>query len=74
MSVRSAMIEIPDKKNWDMIVFDVDGTLLDSNGFHDELVGLVKRLDREVMTVSLASGRTLPNVTPIMQAIGAKDS
>ena len=72
MSVRSAMVEIPDKKNWDMIVFDVDGTLLDSNGFHDELVGLVRRLDREVMAVSLASGRTLPNVTPIMQAIGAK--
>ena len=72
MSVRSAMVEIPDKKNWDMIVFDVDGTLLDSNGFHDELVGLVRRLDREVMTVSLASGRTLPNVTPIMQAIEQK--
>ncbi len=71
MIVRKAMVEIPDKENWDMIVFDVDGTLLDSDGFHNELVELVRRVDREVMTVSLASGRTLPNVTPIIQAIGA---
>ena len=54
-----------------MIVFDVDGTLLDRDGFHDELVSLARRVDKEVMPVSLASGRTLPNVTPIMQAIGA---
>ncbi len=54
-----------------MLVFDVDGTLLDGDGFHDELVSLARRVDREVMPVSLASGRTLPNVTPIMQAIGA---
>ena len=34
------------------------------------MVGLARRVDREVMPVSLASGRTLPNVTPILQAIG----
>tara|TARA_B100000287_G_scaffold195919_1_gene185042 strand:+ start:804 stop:1517 length:714 start_codon:yes stop_codon:yes gene_type:complete len=65
------MVEIPDPENWDMLVFDVDGTLLDREGFHEDLVNLVRRVDREVMPVSLASGRTLPNVTPILQAIGA---
>ena len=64
------MVDVPNLGEWDMVVFDVDGTLLDRDGFHDELVNLAKRVDREVMPVSLASGRTLPNVTPIMQAIG----
>ena len=65
------MVEVPNLGEWDMIVFDVDGTLLDRDGFHDELVSLARRVDRDVMPVSLASGRTLPNVTPIMQAIGS---
>ena len=52
------MVEIPDPDNWDMIVFDVDGTLLDREGFHEDLVKLARRVDREVMPVSLASGRT----------------
>ena len=64
------MVDVPNLGEWDMIVFDVDGTLLDRDGFQDELVNLAKRVDRGVMPVSLASGRTLPNVTPIMQAIG----
>ena len=64
------MVDVPNLGEWDMVVFDVDGTLLDREGFHDELVSLAKRVDRDVMPVSLASGRTLPNVTPIMQAIG----
>ena len=64
------MVDVPNLGEWDMVVFDVDGTLLDRDGFHDELVNLAKRVDRGVMPVSLASGRTLPNVTPIMQAIG----
>jgi|TARA_B100001996_G_scaffold29521_1_gene22478 hypothetical protein len=64
------MVDVPNLGEWDMVVFDVDGTLLDRDGFHDELVSLAKRVDREVMPVSLASGRTLPNVTPIMQALG----
>lgn len=65
------MLEVPNPNEWDMIVFDVDGTLLDSDGFHDELVKLARRVDRDVMTISLATGRTLPNATPISQAIGA---
>jgi len=64
------MVEVPNLGDWDMIVFDVDGTLLDREGFHDELVSLARRVDSDVMPVSLASGRTLPNVTPILQAIG----
>ena len=64
------MVEVPNLGDWDMVVFDVDGTLLDREGFHEELVTLARRVDRDVMPVSLASGRTLPNVTPIMQAIG----
>jgi len=64
------VVDVPNLGEWDMVVFDVDGTLLDRDGFHDELVSLARRVDREVMPVSLASGRTLPNVTPIMQAIG----
>ena len=71
MTIPTGMVEVPNPGDWDMIVFDVDGTLLDRDGFHDELVSLARRVDREVMPVSLASGRTLPNVTPIMQAIGA---
>ena len=65
------MVEVPGLGDWDMIVFDVDGTLLDSEGFHDDLVKLARRVDKDVMPVSLATGRTLPNVTPIRQAIGA---
>ena len=54
------MVELPESSDWDMIVFDVDGTLLDREGFHDDLVSLARKVDSEVMTVSLASGRTLP--------------
>lgn len=64
------MVELPESSEWDMIVFDVDGTLLDKRGFHDELVSLARKVDSDVMTVSLASGRTLPNVTPIRQSLG----
>ena len=34
------------------------------------MVSLARKVDSEVMTVSLASGRTLPNVTPIRQSLG----
>tara|TARA_B100000287_G_scaffold77267_1_gene69365 strand:+ start:4406 stop:5170 length:765 start_codon:yes stop_codon:yes gene_type:complete len=70
-AIPTTVVEIPDPGDWDMVVFDVDGTLLDREGFHDDLVNLARRVDKEVMTVSLASGRTLPNVTPIGQSIGA---
>ena len=48
------MVEIPDPGDWDMVVFDVDVTLLDREGFHDDLVHLARRVHKEVMTVSLA--------------------
>jgi len=71
LPTRLAMVHIPNRGDWDMIVFDVDGTLLDSDGFHDEFVHLARRVNNEVMPVSIASGRTLPNITPILQSIGA---
>ncbi len=69
-SYRESMVELPESSDWDMIVFDVDGTLMDIDGFHDDLVSIARKVDSEVMTVSLASGRTLPNVTPIRQSLG----
>lgn len=54
-----------------MIIFDVDGTLLDANGYHPELVGLIRRVEQAGLMVSVASGRTLPNVTPIQQSLAA---
>ena len=67
---RSTMVEIPNLGDWDMIVFDVDGTILDFDGFHDDFVRLARRVNNEIMPVSIASGRTLPNITPILQSIG----
>ena len=64
------MIQLPDIEEFDMLVFDVDGTLLDFEGFHDELVYLARKVDSEIITISLASGRTLPNITPIKQSLG----
>ena len=41
---------------WDMIVLDIDGTLLDDRGlFRDDFS---EKLERKGMVVSLASGRT----------------
>jgi|TARA_B100001996_G_scaffold365652_3_gene335723 hypothetical protein len=60
---------IPEGDNWDMIVFDIDGTLLDLDGFQPELIPLVREIENMGITVSLASGRTLPNVTPIQQVL-----
>ena len=61
---------LPEELDIDMIVFDVDGTLLDFRGFHPELIPLVRQLEERGIIVSLASGRTLPNITPIRQALG----
>jgi len=61
---------LPDDLDIDMVVFDVDGTLLDFRGFHPELIPLVRQLEELGIIVSLASGRTLPNITPIRQALG----
>ena len=63
-------IEIPNLTDIDMIVFDVDGTLMDRSGMPEGLVGLVKEIEKNGVSVSLASGRTLPNLTPIHQALG----
>ena len=63
------MAAIPTDIDWQMIVFDVDGTLLDINGFQAELIPLIRELENRGISVSLASGRTLPNVTPIQQSL-----
>ena len=63
-------IEVPNLTDSDMIVFDVDGTLMDRSGMPEGLVGLVKEIEKNGVSVSLASGRTLPNLTPIHQALG----
>ena len=63
-------IEVPNLTDIDMIVFDVDGTLMDRSGMPEGLIGLVKGIEKNGVSVSLASGRTLPNLTPIHQALG----
>ena len=52
-----------------MIVFDIDGTLMDINGFDPEMIPLIRKIEDLGIIVSLASGRTLPNITPIMQSL-----
>ena len=59
------MVELPKDCEWDMIVLDIDGTLLDRQGIIPEMIYLVRELEKKGMVVSLASGRTLPNITPI---------
>ncbi len=61
---------LADNLEIDMVVFDIDGTLLDFSGLHPELIPLVRRLEERGVIVSLASGRALPNITPIRQALG----
>ena len=64
------MVELPKDCEWDMIVLDIDGTLLDRQGIIPEMIYLVRELEKKGMVVSLASGRTLPNITPIHQSLG----
>ena len=64
------MVELPKDCEWDMIVLDIDGTLLDRQGIIPEMIYLVRELEKRGMVVSLASGRTLPNITPIHQSLG----
>ena len=63
------MGKLPEGDEWEMIVFDIDGTLLDMDGFQPELIPLIRKIEQMGITVSLASGRTLPNVTPIQQVL-----
>ena len=65
---------IPSIEDIDMIVFDVDGTLMDRDGIPTGMVGLMKETESRGITISLASGRTLPNLTPIHQALGLPGS
>ena len=64
------MVELPQGRTWDMVVCDVDGTLMDAEGFHPDLIPLVREVEARGLPISLASGRTLPNVTPIRQSLG----
>ena len=64
------MVELPEGRDWEMVVFDVDGTLMDVDGYHPDLIPLIREVEARGLTVSLASGRTLPNVTPIKQSLG----
>ena len=66
----SGDLMIPSIEDIDMIVFDVDGTLMDRDGIPTGMVGLMKETESRGITISLASGRTLPNLTPIHQALG----
>ena len=62
-------MELPELSNFEMIIFDIDGTLLDIEGFQEELIPLIRKIEQLGYTISLASGRTLPNVTPIQQSL-----
>ncbi len=67
---KDSTLIVPRIEDLDMIVFDVDGTLMDRDGMPIGLIDLVKRIEGRGVTISLASGRTLPNLTPIHQALG----
>ena len=62
-------MDLPDLSDFEMIIFDIDGTLLDIEGFQEELIPLIRIIEQGGITISLASGRTLPNVTPIQQSL-----
>ena len=49
------MVELPEDCVWDMIVLDMNGTLLDRQGIIPEMIYLVRELERKGMVVSLAS-------------------
>jgi len=62
-------MQLPNREDFEMIIFDIDGTLLDENGFNPDLIPLIRKVEELGIIVSLASGRTLPNVTPIQQSL-----
>ena len=62
-------MELPELSDFEMIIFDIDGTLLDIEGFQEELIPLIRKIEQLGYIISLASGRTLPNVTPIQQSL-----
>ena len=45
-------IRFPDLTEIDMIVFDVDGTLMDRSGMPAGLIGLIKEIEKKGVSVS----------------------
>ncbi len=39
---RRLMVELPEGRDWEMVVFDVDGTLMDVDGYHPDLIPLIR--------------------------------
>ena len=64
---------LADNLEIDMVVFDIDGTLLDFSGLHPELIPLVRRLEERGVIVSLASGRALPNICLLYTSPSPRD-
>ena len=54
------MVELPEGRDWEMVVFDVDGTLMDVDGYHPDLIPLIREVEARGLTVSLASGVHCP--------------
>jgi HAD superfamily hydrolase (TIGR01484 family) len=52
-----------------MIVADVDGTLTMEESVGSVVAGLIARLEKSGISVGLASGRTLPRLAPIAEAL-----
>ena len=46
MLLSENMVELPDDLEWDMIVLDIDGTLLDRDGIIPEMIHIVRELER----------------------------
>ena len=52
------MGKLPEGDEWEMIVFDIDGTLLDMDGFQPELIPLIRKklIKTKDITVDSKSG------------------
>jgi HAD superfamily hydrolase (TIGR01484 family) len=57
-------------KNIKLIVFDVDGTLVDNNkNIHEKTVTVIHELQNKGIYVSLATGKTYPSVENLMKIL-----
>ena len=45
------MVELPDDQEWDMIVLDIDGTLLDRDGIIPEMIHIVRAVSYTHLTL-----------------------
>ena len=68
------MVELPEDCGWDMIVLDIDGTLLDRQGIIPEMIYLVRELERKGMVVSLASEGLSQISHPFINHLGFRGS